>query len=138
MSGTEDLDKRTGLTALLDRVESNGVKIVLVENATRLARDLMVGEVILKQLTNAGRSARASSSGAEDPFRPPSPPFGARSAFSFPSAIATASTSSCGIQRARPKPPGRCCRGTQSTTLLGMLFGRSVIKPVPGKVFECR
>jgi DNA invertase Pin-like site-specific DNA recombinase len=65
VSGTRDLDNRPGLAALLDRVESNGVKIVLVENATRLARDLMVGEVILQQLTNAGCRVIAADSGTD-------------------------------------------------------------------------
>jgi len=65
VSGTKDLDNRPGLAALLDRVESNGVKVVLVENATRLARDLMVGEVILKQLTNAGCKVVAADSGTD-------------------------------------------------------------------------
>ncbi len=65
VSGTKDLDNRPGLAALLDRVESNGVKIVLVENATRLARDLMVGEVILQQLTNAGCNVIAADSGTD-------------------------------------------------------------------------
>ena len=65
VSGTKDLDNRPGLAALLDRVESNGVKIVLVENATRLARDLMVGEVILQQLTNAGCQVIAADSGTD-------------------------------------------------------------------------
>ena len=65
VSGTKDLDNRPGLAALLDRVESNGVKIVLVENATRLARDLMVGEVILQQLTNAGCRVIAADSGTD-------------------------------------------------------------------------
>ena len=37
-----------------DRVESNGVKVVLVERADRLARDLMVNEVIVHQLSRAG------------------------------------------------------------------------------------
>jgi DNA invertase Pin-like site-specific DNA recombinase len=64
-SGTKDLDNRPGLAALLDRVESNGVKIVLVENATRLARDLMVGEVILQQLTSAGCKVIATDSGTD-------------------------------------------------------------------------
>jgi DNA invertase Pin-like site-specific DNA recombinase len=41
------------------------VKIVLVENATRLARDLMVGEVILQQLTNAGCKVIAADSGTD-------------------------------------------------------------------------
>lgn len=65
VSGTKDLDHRPGLAALLDRVESDGVKIVLVENATRLARDLMVGEVLLQQLTNAGCKVIAADSGTD-------------------------------------------------------------------------
>jgi DNA invertase Pin-like site-specific DNA recombinase len=59
------LDNRPGLAALLDRVKSNGVKIVLVENATRLARDLMVSEVILQQFTNAGCKVVAADSGTD-------------------------------------------------------------------------
>jgi DNA invertase Pin-like site-specific DNA recombinase len=54
VSGTKDLDSRPGLAALLDRIESNGVRVVLVENATRLARDLLISEVILGQLRDAG------------------------------------------------------------------------------------
>ena len=65
VSGAKDLDNRPGLAALLDRVESNGVKIVLVENATRLARDLMVEEVILQQLTSACCKVIATDSGTD-------------------------------------------------------------------------
>jgi len=36
-----------------------------VENATRLARDLMVGEVILQQLTSAGCKVIATDSGTD-------------------------------------------------------------------------
>jgi len=54
VSGTKDLDARPGLAALLDRLESNGVRIVLVERADRLARDLVVGELILQQLRELG------------------------------------------------------------------------------------
>jgi len=50
VSGTSELADREGLAALLDRIESNGVRVVLVERADRLARDLMVSEVILSQL----------------------------------------------------------------------------------------
>lgn len=63
VSGTKDLDSRPGLAALLDRIESNGVRVVLVENATRLARDLMVSEVILAQLRDAGCRVIACDSG---------------------------------------------------------------------------
>jgi len=65
VSGTKDLDNRPGLASLLDRVESNGVKVVLVENATRLARDLLVGEMILQQLTAAGCRVIAADSGTD-------------------------------------------------------------------------
>lgn len=75
VSGAKDLDSRPGLAALLDRIESNGVRLVLVENATRLARDLMVSEVILQQLTAVGCTVIAADSGTdlsadtEDPTR---------------------------------------------------------------------
>lgn len=54
VSGTNELADREGLAALLDRIESNGVRVVLVERADRIARDLMVGEVILSQLRERG------------------------------------------------------------------------------------
>lgn len=54
VSGTRELADRPGLAALLDRLASNGVKVVLVERADRLARDLLVNEVIVDQLSRAG------------------------------------------------------------------------------------
>jgi len=54
ISGTLELENRPGLAAVLDRVESNGVKVVIVERADRIARDLLVSEVILAQFRNAG------------------------------------------------------------------------------------
>ncbi|MSR60547.1 MAG: hypothetical protein EXS05_23380 [Planctomycetaceae bacterium] len=54
VSGTNELADRPGLGALVDRIESNGVRIVLVENATRLARDLLIGEVILDRFRKLG------------------------------------------------------------------------------------
>lgn len=65
ISGTRDLEDRPGLAALLDRVEHNGVKTVLVENASRLARDLMVQEVIIGQLRTAGVRVIAADSGTD-------------------------------------------------------------------------
>ena len=49
VSGTTELDDRPGLAALLDRIDSNGVRVVIVENASRLARDLMVQEILLSE-----------------------------------------------------------------------------------------
>lgn len=74
VSGTKDLEGRPGLAALLDRIETNGVKVVIVERADRLARDLMVSEVILDQLTQAGAKVLTAdgadlSSAEDDPTR---------------------------------------------------------------------
>lgn len=75
VSGTKDLESRPGLAALLDRIEHNGVRVVLVENATRLARDLLIGEVILGQLRDAGCTVIDCDSGtnliddSDDPTR---------------------------------------------------------------------
>lgn len=54
VSGTKELSDRPGLARLLDRLESNGVRTVIVERADRLARDLMVQEVILGQFAKIG------------------------------------------------------------------------------------
>ena len=65
ISGTKELANRQGLAAMLDRLETNGVSTVLVERADRLARDLMVGEVILGQFRNVGVKVIAADSGAD-------------------------------------------------------------------------
>ena len=65
VSSTTDQDNSPGLAALLDRGESNALKIVLVEIATRLARDLMVGEVALHQLPDTGCRVIAADSGTD-------------------------------------------------------------------------
>jgi DNA invertase Pin-like site-specific DNA recombinase len=54
VSGTRELADRPGLAALLDRLESNGLRTVIVERADRLARDLMVQEVIVGQFSKIG------------------------------------------------------------------------------------
>jgi DNA invertase Pin-like site-specific DNA recombinase len=75
VSGTLELDNRDGLGALLDRIESNGVRVVLVERADRLARDLVVGELILGQFRERGvrvieaDGANELTAGSDDPTR---------------------------------------------------------------------
>ena len=74
VSGTKELADRPGLAALIDRLESNGVRVVLVERADRLARDLMVNEVILDQFRRIGARVLAAdgvdlTTGNEDPTR---------------------------------------------------------------------
>lgn len=65
VSGTKELERREGLAALLDHIESDDVQIVLVERADRLARDLMVSEVILGQFRDLGVSVIAADSGVD-------------------------------------------------------------------------
>lgn len=74
VSGTKELADRPGLAALIDRLESNGVRVVLVERADRLARDLMVNEVILDQFRRIGARVLSAdgvdlTTGNEDPTR---------------------------------------------------------------------
>lgn len=65
ISGTKELENRSALASLLDRIETNGIKIVLVEKADRLARDLMVSEVILGQFRDAGVSVISADNGTD-------------------------------------------------------------------------
>lgn len=63
VSGDKELANREALAALLAAVESNGVKTVIVERADRLARDLIVSELILQDFRRAGVAVIEASSG---------------------------------------------------------------------------
>jgi DNA invertase Pin-like site-specific DNA recombinase len=65
VSGTRDLDDREGLAELIQHIRSNGVRLVLVERADRLARDLLVSEVILGQFRDLGVRVVAADSGTD-------------------------------------------------------------------------
>ena len=54
VSGTTDAMDRPGLTDLFVALKGNGVRLVIVENTTRLARDLMVSEIILGEFRKIG------------------------------------------------------------------------------------
>lgn len=54
VSGTKSLAERPGLSALLQRVLGSGVRVVLVEKADRLSRDLVEGETILAEFRDRG------------------------------------------------------------------------------------
>jgi DNA invertase Pin-like site-specific DNA recombinase len=43
-SGADPIDTRKGFAAMLDRIAGNGVRVILVETASRFARDLIVQE----------------------------------------------------------------------------------------------
>jgi DNA invertase Pin-like site-specific DNA recombinase len=44
VSGADPIEARPGFSALLDRIEGNGVRVVLIEDASRFARDLIAQE----------------------------------------------------------------------------------------------
>lgn len=65
VSGCTEFDQREGLAALLDRIDSNGVRHVLVERADRLARDLMVGEILLAEFRKRGVTVISAEGGVD-------------------------------------------------------------------------
>jgi DNA invertase Pin-like site-specific DNA recombinase len=65
VSGTKEALDRPGLTDLFVAIKANGVRLVVVENATRVARDLMVSEIILAEFRKLGVKV-VSADGAVD------------------------------------------------------------------------
>lgn len=63
VSGSKESIDRPGLYDMLVRLKSNGVRCVLVERADRLARDLVVGEVILADMRREGIKVIEAESG---------------------------------------------------------------------------
>lgn len=54
VSGADPIENRPGFAALLNRVNGNGVRVVLVEDATRFARDLLAQELGIGVLVKLG------------------------------------------------------------------------------------
>lgn len=65
VSGTTDWDDREQFVEMVKAIESDGVRIVLVERADRLARALMVNEVLLSKLRDLGVRVIEADSGNE-------------------------------------------------------------------------
>ncbi|MDR3458300.1 MAG: recombinase family protein [Verrucomicrobiae bacterium] len=65
VSGTKDAFDRPALSDMLVALKSNGVRLVLFENATRLARDLMVSEVLLNQFRLLNVKVIAADAGTD-------------------------------------------------------------------------
>jgi DNA invertase Pin-like site-specific DNA recombinase len=61
MSGADPIESRPGFAALLNRIESNHVKVVLVEDASRFARDLMAQELGIGVLVKLGMRVLTAS-----------------------------------------------------------------------------
>jgi DNA invertase Pin-like site-specific DNA recombinase len=73
VSGADPLEARPGFAAMLDRIEGNGVRTVLVEDASRFARGLMVQELGLVLMQRRGVRVLTASgedlTAADDPAR---------------------------------------------------------------------
>ena len=54
VSGADPIETRPGFNRLLDRIEGNGVRVVIIEDATRFARDLMTQELGILSLIKLG------------------------------------------------------------------------------------
>jgi len=54
VSGTKDLGNRPALTALIEALHGDGVKLVLIERLDRLARNLLIQESIIGDLRKHG------------------------------------------------------------------------------------
>lgn len=64
VSGADPIDQRPGFAQLLDHIEGNGVRTVIVEDASRFARDLLTQELGILLLINRG--VKVLTSGGED------------------------------------------------------------------------
>lgn len=54
VSGADPLDERAGFAEALKRIAANGVRTIIVETASRFARDLIVAETGFRRLCDAG------------------------------------------------------------------------------------
>jgi DNA invertase Pin-like site-specific DNA recombinase len=64
VSGADPIDTRPGFSKLLDRIEGNGVRVVLIEDASLFARDLVAQELGILLLIQRG--VRVITAGGDD------------------------------------------------------------------------
>lgn len=64
-SGCTDADAREAFGQMVERIAGNGVRVVLVERADRLARDLIVGETLIATLRKLGVKVIEACSGLD-------------------------------------------------------------------------
>ena len=65
VSGTLDAFDREALTEMFEALKNNDVKLVLVETAQRLARDLMISEILLAQFRKMGVTVISAECGTD-------------------------------------------------------------------------
>jgi DNA invertase Pin-like site-specific DNA recombinase len=64
VSGADRIETRPGFSALLDRIEANGVRTVVVEDSSRFARDMLTAELGIMALIK--RDVRVFTANGED------------------------------------------------------------------------
>nr|WP_056117692.1 recombinase family protein [Methylobacterium sp. Leaf122] len=73
VSGTDPIESRPGFMALLDHIEANGVRVVIVEDASRFARQLVVQEAGILALVERGVRVLTASGDdlteTDDPYK---------------------------------------------------------------------
>jgi DNA invertase Pin-like site-specific DNA recombinase len=73
VSGADPIESRPGFSALLDKIEANGVRAVIVEDASRFARQLSVQEAGIIALIERGVRVLTASGDdltvTDDPFK---------------------------------------------------------------------
>ena len=73
VSGADPIETRSGFSTLLDAVEGNGVRVVIVEDASRFARDLIIQELGILSLIKRGVRVLTASgddlTASDDPTR---------------------------------------------------------------------
>lgn len=65
VSGKTELQNRSGLANCLARLEANGIRLVLIESADRLARDSLVAEIIIREFQKVDCRVVATSGGVD-------------------------------------------------------------------------
>lgn len=63
VTGKMELEGRAGLSTCLQYVRENSITTVLIEDSTRLARDMIVAEVVIREFQKLGVTVIAASGG---------------------------------------------------------------------------
>lgn len=65
VTGKMELEGRGGLSACIEYVRTQDVKVVLIEDSTRLARDMIVAEVVIREFQKIGVRVISASGGVD-------------------------------------------------------------------------
>lgn len=65
ITGKMEMENREGLSACLRYIQENKITVVVVEDSTRLARDLIVAEVLIREFQKAGVRVISASGGID-------------------------------------------------------------------------